>query len=87
LSPGSGNVYIGAGLSGVAGEGGACYIASIFSQTSARGIPVFINASNKLGTTISSKRFKEDIQAMDAASEALFALQPVTFHYKKKIDR
>ena len=83
---GSSNVYIGAGMSGVAGEGGACYIASIFSQTSASGIPVLINSSNKLGTTTSSKRFKEAIKPMDKASEALFALKPVAFRYKKEID-
>ena len=34
----------------------------------------------------SSKRFKEDVRQMDTASEALFALKPVTFHYKKEID-
>jgi hypothetical protein len=61
-------------------------IASIFNQTSASGIPVLINASNKLGTITSSKRFKEDIKPMDKASEALFALKPVRFRYKKEID-
>jgi hypothetical protein len=34
----------------------------------------------------SSRRFKEAIAPMDQASEALFVLEPVTFHYKKKID-
>jgi hypothetical protein len=34
----------------------------------------------------SSLRFKEDIKPMDKASEALFALRPVTFRYKKEID-
>ena len=38
---GSGNVYIGAGMMGVVGESNACYITSIFGQTSANGIPVF----------------------------------------------
>ncbi len=83
---GSGNVYIGAGMQGVTGESDACYIRSIFGQTTASGIPVLINSSNKLGTTTSSKRFKEDIKPMDKASEALFALNPVTFRYKKDID-
>ena len=83
---GSNNVYIGAGMSGVAGESNACYIKSIFMQTSAGGIPVFIDSNNKLGTLTSSKRFKEDIKLMDHASEALFGLTPVTFHYKKEID-
>jgi hypothetical protein len=30
----------------------------------------------------SSRRFKEEIKPMERASEALFALKPVTFHYK-----
>jgi trimeric autotransporter adhesin len=83
---GSSNVYIGAVMPGIAGESDACYIRSIFGQTSANGIPVLINSSNKLGTTTSSKRFKEDIKPMDKASEALFALKPVCFRYKKEID-
>ena len=68
------------------GESNTCYIASIFGQTSASGIPVLINSDNKLGTTTSSKRFKEDIKPMDKTSETLFALNPVTFRYKKEID-
>jgi hypothetical protein len=83
---GSNNVYIGAGVMGVAGESDACYIASIFGQPSASGIPVLIGSDNKLGTTISSQRFKEEIKAMDKASEVLLALKPVTFRYKKEID-
>ena len=83
---GSNNVYIGAVMQGVAGESDACYIKSIFGQTSASGMPVLINSSNKLGTTTSSKRFKEDIKPIDKASDALLALKPVIFHYKKEID-
>jgi hypothetical protein len=83
---GSNNVYIGSGIPGVAGENNACYIASIFGQTSATGIPVLVGSDNKLGTTTSSKRFKEEIKPMDKASEALLALKPVTFRYKKNID-
>jgi len=83
---GSGNVYIGAGVPGVAGESGACYIASIFNETSSGGTPVFVNSSNKLGTSTSSKRFKEEIKPMDKVSEALFSLKPVAFRYKKEID-
>jgi hypothetical protein len=83
---GSGNVYIGVGVPGVAGESNSCYIASIFNQVPASGIPVLINSSNKLGTTTSSKRFKENIKPMDKASEGLFGLKPVCFRYKKEID-
>src|SRR5438477_13191528 len=34
----------------------------------------------------SSRRFKEAIKPMDHGSEALLALRPVTFRYKKEID-
>jgi trimeric autotransporter adhesin len=64
----------------------SCYIGNIFGQTSASGAGVFINSSNKLGTLTSSCRFKDDIKPMERVSEALFALKPVTFHYKKEID-
>ena len=83
---GDNNVYIGAEIVGIAGENNACYIKSIFGQASATGVPVLVNSSNKLGTAISSKRSKEAIKPMDKASEALLALKPVTFRYKKEID-
>ena len=83
---GSNNVYVGAGMQGVAGESDACYVKSIFGQPSATGIPVLINSNNKLGTTMSSKRFKKEIRPMDKASESLLALKPVTFRYKEEID-
>ena len=34
----------------------------------------------------SSARFKDNIKPMDKASEAILALRPVTFRYKKQID-
>jgi hypothetical protein len=83
---GSNNVYIGTQIEGTAGESNACYIASIFNQTSSGGSAVFVDANSKLGTITSSKRFKEDIKPMDKASNALFALKPITFRYKKEID-
>src|SRR5207249_7549418 len=64
----------------------SCYIGSIFGQTSSDGVAVFIDSAGKLGTLTSSRRFKEGIKPMEQASEALFALKPVTFHYKKGID-
>ena len=83
---GSDNVYIGYNIQGTAGESNSCYIKSIFSQTAPGGSAVFIDANSKLGTLTSSKRFKEDIKPVGKASEALFALKPVTFRYKKEID-
>jgi trimeric autotransporter adhesin len=47
---------------------------------------VFVNAEGKLGAQVSSRRFKEEIKPLDQASEALFALKPVSFRYKKEID-
>src|SRR5438132_1436144 len=60
----------------------SCYIGEIFGQTSFEGVGVFVNSNGKVGTNLSSRRFKKDIQAMDKASEAILALKPVTFHYK-----
>ena len=50
------------------------------------GAQVFINANNKLGTSTSSKRFKDDIEPMNKASQTLFSLKPMTFRYKEEID-
>ena len=63
-----------------------CWIAGISGATSTGGSAVFVNAGGKLGTLTSSARFKDDIKPMNKASESLFALSPVTFHYKKEID-
>jgi hypothetical protein len=64
----------------------ATYIAGISGKTASGGAAVFVNSEGKLGTSTSSARFKDDIKPMGRASEALFALKPVTFRYKKEID-
>src|SRR5207253_1368935 len=64
----------------------ATFIAGISGANSSGGIAVFVNSDGKLGTVVSSRRFKEEINPMDATSEALFCLKPVSFHYKKEID-
>jgi Chaperone of endosialidase len=69
-----------------ANQSNSCFIGQIFGATSSGGTAVFINSDGKLGTTTSSKRFKEEIKPLEDASEALFALKPVTFRYKKEID-
>ena len=43
-------------------------------------------AAGQLGVAPSSQRFKDSIKPMDKASEAILALKPVTFRYKKQID-
>src|SRR2546430_4008521 len=37
-------------------------------------------------SSTSSARFKDEIKPMDKASEAILALKPVTFRYKKELD-
>jgi len=64
----------------------SCFIGQIFGATVPGGSTVVIDANNRLGTMTSSRRFKEDIEPMDKASETLFALKPVVFRYKKEID-
>ena len=66
--------------------GDSCFIGNIFGETSASGAAVYVNSNHRLGTLTSSSRFKDDIKPMERVSEALFALKPVTFHYKKEID-
>jgi hypothetical protein len=73
------------------GAGGAnvsntCYIGNIFGVTSAGATAVYVNSLGKLGTVVSSRRFKDEIKAMDKASAAILALKPVTFRYKEEVD-
>jgi len=63
----------------------ATYIAGI-TGTGVMGTAVMINSNGKLGVAPSSARFKQDIQSMDKASEAILGLKPVTFRYKKEVD-
>jgi hypothetical protein len=86
---GNGNVYLGQGVSGVANEANHTYIRNInITNVSGAGTDfVTINLSTGLlGHATSSRRYKEDIHAMDKTSEALYRLKPVTFRYKKEID-
>ncbi len=64
----------------------ATYIAGISGQAASGGVAVYVNSDGKLGTSNSSIRFKDAIKPMDKASEAILALKPVTFHYKKELD-
>jgi hypothetical protein len=53
----------------------------------ANGVGVIVGTTCQLGTVVSSAKFKEAIKPMDKASEAILALKPVTFCYKKELDR
>jgi uncharacterized coiled-coil protein SlyX len=95
LTTGSNNIDI--GNDGRAGESGnirigtkgaqtKTFIAGISGVTVANGVGVIINSQGQLGTVVSSERFKAETKPMDKASEAILALQPVTFRYKKELD-
>jgi len=97
LTTGSNNIDIGANVPGVAGEANTIrigksgiqkktFIAGIRGVTVASGVGIIVSSSGQLGTVTSSARFKEAIKPMDKASEALLALQPVTFRYKHELD-
>jgi len=94
LTTGNQNIVIG-NPNAVAGESNTIRIGGSLSQTRAfiagiRGVAtgnndavnVVIDSDGQLGTVSSSRRFKKEIKPMDAASEAILALKPVTFHYK-----
>ena len=95
LTTGSNNIDIGA--PGTAGEANTIrigklgtqnktFIAGISGKTVASGVGVIINSNGQLGTVQSSARFKTGIKPMDKTSEAVLALNPVTFRYKEELD-
>jgi hypothetical protein len=95
LTTGSNNIDI--GNLGVAAEANtirigkhgtqkATFIAGIIGAPVAGAI-VHISGTGQLGIgPPSSVRFKDKIKPMDKMSEAILALKPVTFHYKKELD-
>jgi hypothetical protein len=82
---GDNNVYIGKQINGFTNESNTTRISNIYTSA-ASGRAVYVSNNNKLGTLVSSRRFKEEIKPMSEASEAILALKPVTFHYKKEIE-
>jgi Chaperone of endosialidase len=97
LTTGSNNIDIGSqGVAaeantiriGTAGTQTKTVIAGIFSKgvASASGVNVKIDSTGRLGTVLSSARYKEAIKPMDKSSEAILALKPVSFRYKKQLD-
>ena len=95
LTTGSSNIDIGnrgvAGESrtirvGIQGTQNKTFIAGISGATVPGGVGVIVGTNGKLGTVVSSQRFKEEIKPMDKASETIHALKPVTFRYKKELD-
>ena len=75
----NGNVCIGEGVAGVAGAANTTWIRNVYASR-ASGRALYVNSDNKLGTLVSSRRYKDEIKPMDKASEA------VMFRYKQEID-
>jgi hypothetical protein len=67
----------------------AAYIAGIYQQSvdSSTGVGVLVDSAGKLGSILSSRRFKEQIRDMGDSSSRLFHLRPVTFFYKPEYDK
>jgi hypothetical protein len=96
LTTGDNNIDIGNNVVGVAGESNTIrigdaditdtFIRGISGSTVPNGVTVIVNGNGRLGTIVSSARFKDEIQPMNKASEAIFALKPVAFRYKKELD-
>ena len=87
---GDGNVYLGAGVQGIAGEANHTYIRNVNTTSVSGGGTDTVTVdltTGLLGHATSSRRYKDDIKAIDNASEALFRLKPVSFRYKKEIDQ
>jgi Chaperone of endosialidase len=89
-STGDGNVYVGAGVIGIAGESNHTYVRNIKDTSVSGGNSDTVTldlTTGLLGHLSSSARYKENIKPMGAASEVLYGLRPVTFRYKKDVDR
>ncbi len=91
----SGNILLGSSVTGTVGESNTtrigvqgtqtkCVIAGIRGVTTgnANAIAVLVDSAGQLGTVSSSRRYKENIDDMDDASDALYKLRPVVFNYK-----
>ncbi len=94
LATGSNNIVIGAPAATstesstirIGSNQSSIYLAGITGQSSPGGIGVFVSASGKLGTVVSSRRFKDDIAPISHAQEVVQSLRPVRFVYKPDYD-
>lgn len=92
----SNNIYI--GHAGVVSESDtirigstpqtSCYVAGIAGVTVASSAAVLINTSTgQMGTVVSSRRYKENVNEMGPKSAPVLDLRPVTFNYKNDPSR
>jgi hypothetical protein len=95
VTTGSGNIYVGTVAAGAAAEAStirigsaqtATFVAGVSGAVSAGGVAVLVNPSGKLGTAVSSRRFKDEVASIDEQSDVVLKLRPVTFLYKPELD-
>jgi len=59
------------------------YVSGIFGRPLGSGpLQVLVDSNGKLGTLVSSERFKEEIESIGEESRGLLSLRPVSFYYK-----
>jgi hypothetical protein len=87
----SNNICLGKGVTGAAGESNAirlgntsatsCYVTGIFGQTvdSESALALVMDSTHKIGTVVSSQRFKENIRSIGSDSERFAKLRPVKY--------
>lgn len=91
LLGGDNNIYL--GNEGVASESGTMrigsglkhtklYLAGVVGQAIGSASTMLIDGTGRVGTIVSSARYKERIEAIGDASDALLRLRPVKFVYK-----
>jgi hypothetical protein len=96
LTTGGNNIYVGSDSPGgtesqtirigSSGTQTAAFMAGISAATIASGAAVLVSVSGQLGTTTSSRRFKDEIADMGRESDVLMKLRPVAFYYKPEYD-
>ncbi len=93
ITDGDDNILI--GNQGVGGDSGririgeqgtqsSAFIAGIHGNVTAGGIAVFVNSSGEVGTSTSSRRFKEAIEEIGDESSRLMRLRAVRFRYTEE---
>jgi hypothetical protein len=91
--PGTNNIFI--GNRGVAAENATIrigtapthtrFFAAGISAAAVSGAPVVVDANGQLGVAPSSRSMKDEIRDMEAVSQGLYQLRPVTFRYKEAV--
>jgi len=94
LVSGSNNVYLGSDNVGGASESNtirigtpgtqdATYLAGVSGTNLGAEPQVVVNGEGRLGVEVSSRRFKTDVQPIDAELDRLMRLRPVSFRYRR----